>query len=420
MKKVLLGSALALSVFSVVLPQSAMAQQATVGSAGKGLNWLAKRINSIEVGTLANDMEIDGVTERSYVAVFSITGALMQNYELAGSDVGLRKVGREPGFQILPYTVSIASDGRKFISVAAIALKEMNKAYKNVGTTEHYHRNRGDKIQDEFWTVVNKIEALVYEYDEGLMINNTESHRLDFARIEAKLDILGSSKPGHFLALIGQAGAGLEYQKITTPNGVLMLSNEEGGIVEGRSFHLKTGAGLEYNLPIGKSNLNISGMFNWRKFDGFNYNRENEAVIEARNEANSNEINEFNDTLEAQYNSEVAVYDSAKEEYEVANFDGEVISDESYQELTGIAFPTLPDYREFKAEQYQAPRSSRVLMYVTPSIKFNGSLGGGTSYEVNVYGNIPLRDSFKGGNLDIDLSGTNARPILGAGLKVKF
>jgi len=423
MKKLLLSSALAISTLAVVMPtQTAMAQEvATVGSIGNGLDWVAKRVTSIEVGTLAYEMEQDGVTDRSYVAVFSLSGALVQNYELAGSKVGLEKVSRDVGFQILPYTVSIASDGRKFISVAAIALKDMNKAYKTVGTTEHYYRNRGDVITDDFWTVLNKLEALVYEYDDGLMINNTESHRLDFVRAEAKLDILGASTPGHFLAIVGQAGVGLEYQKINTPEGMIGLTSEDGSGLEGRSFHIKTGVGLEYNLPVGKnSNINASALFNWRKFEGHNYNKADKRALDQENAQNEADTNNYNGALENQYNNQVANYENDKEDYEDQNFDGQNISDETYQQLTGAQYPNVPEYKDFEAQNYNPARLSRTLMYITPSIKFNGKLSGSTRYELNVFGNIPLRDDVKGGNINLDLTGTNARPIVGAGLKVKF
>lgn len=61
-------------------------------------------------------------------------------------------------------------------------------------------------------------------------------------------------------------------------------------------------------------------------------------------------------------------------------------------------------------------------MYLSPSLGFSGKLGkkGRTKYDFSVFGNIPFKDEFKSGSTVIDLTGNNARPLFGAGLKVRF
>lgn len=415
MKNLLLGSALALSTLAVIMPtQNAMAQEvATVGSIGDGLTWLGKRIQTIDVGTLAYDMELDGVTSREFVAVFSIDGAIIQNYELFGDD-GLDEVGRKPGMQFLPYKVSVTNDGRKFISVGIFSMKEMNKAYGKV-ESEYGRYNGGD----EPWTVINRIDALVFEYDDSMEMNNTIIERLDIVRTELKVDILGSSKPGHFLAVVGQASLGFERQTIMTPSDRLILATDDEE--QRKVFNAKYGIGLEYNLPMGKTgNLNTSVMLNGAKIGGQNYSQIDQSNINAQNEIGQQEASSTNETNNIAYEQQLQQYQSDKAEYEYQNLGGVSISQESYYELTGAALPLSPEVVRYDNIEYKAPTAARTYMYLSPSINYSGKLGDRTRFEVNVFGNIPFRDDLKTNGVKLDLTGTNTKPIVGAGIKLKF
>lgn len=417
MKKLLFGAALTLTVAGTILPvQNLMAQEvASVGSIGKGVNWLAKRIYSIDVDTLAYDMEKDGVVDRQFVAVFTAKGALIQNYELSGSRSGLDQISREAGMQILPYTVSVSNDGRKFLSVGAFAMKSMNTAYYTAGSTD------GGTYKDSFWTVMNSIEAVVYEYDDGLYNNNTETHKIKLVQAEVKLDILGSSKPGHFLALVGGGNVGWQKQSIVHDGGKIYIAQSDSEEYKKMEMGAEYKIGLEYNLPMGKkNNLNASVMLNGGRIGGYNVDANERAQIEQQNAAGLASADATNAQYQQSYNASVAQYEHEKEEYEQANFNGTSISDESYEALSGNYYPAAPNYVDFKAVDYEAKRAARTYMYLSPKINFSGNINKGTSYELSVFGNIPLRDDVNNGGVKVDLSGSNARPIVGAGIKVKF
>ena len=356
MKKFLLGSALAISALSVVIPtQNAIAQEVVTlntEAMGDGLNWLAKRVYSIEAGTLAYEMEQDGVTTREYVAVFNAEGAIVQNYDLVQSKTGLDKAKRGAGFQVLPYKLSLTSDGRKLISVGLISFKNMNEAYNTIISPENSTRKDG-KYKAGIWRVINTIDLLVYEYDDSLGLNNTKRKSFTFAKIEAKLDLLNASTPGHFLALVGRASISSEEQEIYLNSGDTILINRfsedaaDGQYGTAKRYSL----GLEYGLPI-------------------------------------NERNKINASI---------------------LMDGGVTT--GYKELEIKDPVTNLDINE---------KATRSYMYLTPSIKYKGRLGDKVDLQVDLFGNIPLKDDYGRKSLNIDLTGSHARPIVGAGGKLKF
>jgi hypothetical protein len=425
MKNLLLGSALALSTLAVMMPvQNVMAQDAsvaTVGSVGKGINWLAKRIYTIDIGTHAYEMEQDGVMNREYVAVFNVSGAMVHNYELAGSKEGIDKVGREPGMQILPYTVSITNDGRKLISVGAFSMKSMNKAYRNIKSTDNNYYNGRHNYQDAAWSILNRLDALVYEYDDSMGMANTKVERLDLIRAEAKVDILGASTPGHFLAVVGRGSIGFEKHTIITNNDILTISDVDSDEDQTKAFNAKYGIGLEYNLPIGKTgNFNTEVMLNGARIGGQNYSQADQNSIKNTNTAGQQNADSINETNNVAYSQSLDQYENDKASYEAQSLEGVSISDESYYSLTGVALPLSPERVKYKNIEYNAPKSARTYMYLSPRMSYSGKMGGNTRFQLNVFGNIPLRDDVKTNGIKLDLSGTNAKPLFGAGIKVQF
>ena len=399
MKKSILAVTLAgLTTMAVMGPLAQEVQAQTIGTlrikkdtdGTAALEWLAKRIYSIEAGTLAYEMDKDGVTERSFVAVFSIKGALVQNYELSGNREGLEKIGREPGFQILPYTISLTSDGRKFISVAAIALKDMNKAYNTVGS------NQGGMVRDDFWTIANNLEFIVYEYDENFSNQNMTTQKLDLVRAEFKVDILGSSKPGRFLAIVAGGSAGFRGGKIQQGTKELYLNGWDG---TSTLSPIRTGidyqVGMEFQERLSpRSTLNVGASLRGGSHNGHNL-------------------------TSYQYGYQMGLagdaIDKWKEEkgqYEADHLNGKKISDSSYETLTGNKKP-----EGFDNDKYAANRN---FLFFTPSIKFDTRLSSKTTLEINVFGNIPVKDNYRAQDPVIDLRGTNARPVVGGGVRLRF
>jgi hypothetical protein len=186
------------------------------------LGLLMTRFHSLKVGLIRQDMLSNNESQKSFIAGFSASGALIYNHELTGTDKGLDIVGKNAGLQVLPYTVSIADGNRTFISVAGVSWKNMNSAYNNIPESHSdYYRGKYDVDFEwsESFRVINNLSMLVYEYDHEMSISGVTTKKLKYASIEAKVDILNSSKPGTFLALVGEASAGLSFDKIKTTNG---------------------------------------------------------------------------------------------------------------------------------------------------------------------------------------------------------
>lgn len=430
------------SVFSLAsLAQTTPEPLSIAPAVGNFLVWMGQRVNSLEVGSQVQEMKINGLTQQEFVAVFSAEGSLINTLDLNSLDAGLEDINdknnglsRGSGLHIVPYKITVTEDGRKMVTTSLVKWKNMNstkEAYWSDGTPTG-------------WSVINDLELIAFEWDEGVQNINTNTFKFDLVRLEAKLDILGAAKPGHILAIVAGGSVGWQKQRVTMPDGSeLFLGREKvkdldlyfarnidvyGGSVgaapsnplkERASFGTCYNVGLEYNLPFNDRNfLNLQVALEGELYGGRQYNKDELAAINAKNEA----IRLENEQIVANRKNEIDQYYADRQAWLDAN-GFESISKESYYNITGIKRPSnivgLKTYKDYKAPA----KTRRSLMYISPKLTFNTALGKtekGKRLEINLYGNIPISHTANLDGVEIDLTNTNARPILGAGLKLHF
>lgn len=403
------------------------------------LEWLAERVHALEAGSQFVEMKKDGQTVQERVAVFSLEGSLINNYDLneLGNDLEYYnergdKLGIGSGFHLLPYKLTLTSDGRKLFSTSLMKWKDMNSTKAAYNYCYSCLTSKGNPTG---WAFFDDVDLIAFEYNDGVDNLNVESLKLDIIKLEAKFDILGAARPGHFLAVVTGGNVGWERQVIKRAGesdlsiGTLYVRNNQGDqeatagtmlrehgikVEKNLGFGACYRAGLEYNLPFtDKSFLNIKTLVEGGVLGSNIYNDEIYADIQAQNAL----IRDQNQQLVDNRAAQIEQFYIDKDVWMQANGYSD-ISNDSYTSITGIERPgdivKLNSYN--KAER---KKGSVSYMFLSPKLSFNQRFGEkGRRIEVNVFGNIPIKHDVTMDNLSIDLTGENSRPLFGAGLKL--
>lgn len=348
------------------------------------LKFLANRIHTLNIGTRVDEMRLAGVTSREYFATFGVSGAMVYSHEIMASKVGLDKVGKNAGMQFLPFSVSLADDGRVFVSVGAFSVKNMISA-RGVSAGPGGYYGESTYPADSAWAVIDNIDVLIYEYDQNYLRANTVTHGLKLFSIDNKVDILNSSKPGEFLAITFGVDSKFSWEKIQTSSPDAPINTRSD------MANINYRYGLEYNRNLGK---------NWRI----------NAKVTANNEYMSMRSN---NPFMSGYEQLQKDYVAAKTEYEANSNGGVTLSDEEYSQLTGNSVPVKP------ADVLTSERTYTIISPVLSISKGFAKTGkNATRIGLNIYSNLVIKDNTRGG-INID-SKDAKREVLGAKLFYNF
>lgn len=421
MKKPIFALALSLGLFGMLNSESAFAQvhnngdiSGTQGNpatlplfdvAGTVFKFLGDRFHTLEIESKAYEMQQDGVSERSFVAAFTAKGALIYQHELDGTGID-HQAGKNAGIQLFPFTVSMTEDGRVFVSATAFALKNMITA------------EAADMVYGDAFRVLDNLQVLVFEYDKNYMVEGVESYKLKIVSLDTKIDLLGSSKPGTFLAITGGGDIGLHRTVINKDGQMTTITGTDHDNSSGNyypasgvsGFNASLRYGLEYNTNINTWNINA-------KLGAEHIWSDGKADDPALMEQYGQDMDAYNEAMAA-YPAELSAYKTRKAEYEQQYMNGTQISNESYNSLTGDIMPNEP-----QSVDRPSPQSlRRALYYMTPSLNLSKRVSKEGKRPVRLgiglYGNIPLDDATRGFQ-SIDLT-TSDRELFGAKLFINF
>ncbi len=151
----------------------------------------------------------------------------------------LQKVGKNSSEQYLPFTVSIAENGRRYVTVSAYALRNM------IGVANPLSGSEKSQI-------LNHFDFVSYEYSDRLIYTNVESHKIAAIKVAYKFGLVESKNKKSFLAFTLAGDEGIVF-KTNINNGTTILSQHDAGL------NLNGKLGFEINTRIGKkTNLNYS------------------------------------------------------------------------------------------------------------------------------------------------------------------
>ncbi len=217
---------------------------------GNPLKALLTRFTTLDIDSLVADQRTTGIHEKSYFASISASGVMVYDSELRThrSVDAYAKTGRDVGLQILPFTVALGEQGQYYVAFSIAALRNMN-ALQNSTNCFHEYNNQGSNTSG-FFKIVDNIDFMVFKFDERYSFANLNQLTLNYAQVDAKLDILGSSIPSRYLAIKVGGSVGSDFPVLyadghpnylgtqMNPNGT---TNQKGALTTGVDY------GLEYN-----------------------------------------------------------------------------------------------------------------------------------------------------------------------------
>jgi hypothetical protein len=371
---------------------------------------IISRLNTISLDYVFNQMQNEGLTQKGYVAGFTAKGALAYLHELNGAKIWEPKTaaGRNVGGQVLPFTISMTEDGKKYISAAAFGLRNMNTAY---GTDAFYRQGFYEAYQ-----VVDRLDFGVFSLDENYHIEGLTETKFDFVQAEAKINLLGDSKNKSgetYLALTGEAAPlGLHTTKIT------MLTNDSA-VLESAGSSLSFTTALGYGLEFNKGTQT-----GWRINAGAKIKQSwsNGAKFVSPETAKryADDLQSHNASMDA-YQIASDNYAADKLAYEAQYLNGVAISEQSYASLTGATKPGKPG--DAPDEPEGDVRANRATMLFAPSIEISKQVNkknyvtGVTKNPVrlgfSLQGALPVFDRATTSKGEIDLSKMNRQIVNG-------
>ncbi len=244
------------------------------------------RLNELNIENLIASQNSTGVREKSYLAAFAVSGAMVYDYDFSqgqkqtGNDRHLlkdyAKYGPNMGQELLPFTLTVAEGGIYYLTFSAYSLRNKN-AYNNIFPK--------DSTSSNFFKIVDNIDFLVMKFDREFSFRNLSETSFYWAHVDAKVDILGSSVPSRYLAIKFGGQIGQEWETLYSPAGPTYLGadvNSDGSIREKGALATQGTYGLEYNNVTHKGvKLNIQALINNRWIHGDASDLANSAAYQA-------------------------------------------------------------------------------------------------------------------------------------------
>jgi hypothetical protein len=199
------------------------------------LEFLLNRFHTFDVQALADQMKNDGISEKNFTAVITAEGAIVYDHELKGEDYD-KEYGRNLGHQLLPFTLKLNPNGDYYLAVSPFSLKNMNTYYE--GDLGYY--------TDPLWSVVDNMEFVVFKWDNNLSFKDIKSFSMELAKVDLKVDILGSKKESRFLAITGSGSVGFGSYSVKLENGETINIKSPGDAGKGLGFRSNYSYGLQY------------------------------------------------------------------------------------------------------------------------------------------------------------------------------
>jgi hypothetical protein len=322
---------------------------------------LIARIHTLEIEEKVYQMQKNGVTSQEFVAAFNAEGALLYGHETVSDFPEIfpdNKSGRNSGFQLIPYKISITEDNRIYISSSVISLKNM------ISKNAEWREDRDDI---EAFEVIDNIDFLKIEYNKNYNYSNMEDIHFKFFDIGAKVNIIPELPDNQYLAI--KAGAApLGHHKTQ----VKMVTND---IYTIEGFESSIRYGIEYNINLKKG---------WRI----------NAEVMASNVWSWDQSREIDEKKRNDYNSEVSYFESNSIYYNPTE-----LKDKYSLPVKRSLFVVTPKVEISKKISKEKKSPKRLGMRVS--------------------GNLPIYDHIEGAK-NIDLKINNNRNLINAGIFLNF
>lgn len=334
---------------------------------GKFLKWIGRRVHTLQSSGVWTAPNVVGPYSKNYIVAFDAEGAMVYHSELVGSGLNqsddisaMRIAGRNTGLQLLPYSISFATDGSYRIQVSTAALRNMNSHLLQANSYN-------DWDDSDAWKWINNIDFLSLTVDQNRTHNGVYDIEFSIFRFKPVVGIASWNVNRSYIAANANVGVGFGFSKMTLPGNPgqeLSLGSMWGAGQKypeqqnGLGARVHYGAGLELVQKVGKNGKLIATA----GFEGGTF----------RNGYASESLQNENLDLLEKYKTKVANYQrfqNEKAQYEKnSGFTLGSVSDEQYSALTG-----KPLYKEPVEPTYKEPTAAarRQLGYVHSSVELS-------------------------------------------------
>ena len=295
--------------------------------------WLVTRVHTLDLDSQAANMINSGVTKKNYIAAFNAEGAMVYQYELNGEKMSeWDDIGRNAGFQLLPYSIQIMQGGMNKVSFSAGSFRNMNS-----------HENSEHKYDADFFKVVDRLDMFSFTWDNHMTFNNIQTFDFSVVNLGMKVGLAKNEANTNYLALKMGGNAGGVITKIDNAGSLGYANNGQMG------WKAEYTGGLELNLQA-KNNIRVNLQSNF--VGGVTGVQLHNNSVDAMNNNNTQifqgQMNQFNSATDqynvanSQYSTNMSLFEAAKTAYEATCPCNCQLTDAAYAQVSGNAVPTAP------------------------------------------------------------------------------
>ncbi len=219
----------------------------------KALSFLAERFNKVGLNALITGMQ-GAQRERKMLAAFSADGAVLYNEELPAKEEldsegnvieRLPQFDRTQGIQLMPYTVSILSNGRAFVSAGLMGFRNQDPRAPMMAGPGGTGAIRSLM---QIPQLLSTADVLVFEWDSRFSYDNLMTRKIKLGQATFAIPLAKNYARTRVLALTAGGDVSLTQAQLRTDDGRTVMIGKNGSNA-GTGFAFNPGAhvGLQYD-----------------------------------------------------------------------------------------------------------------------------------------------------------------------------
>ncbi|MBC7396504.1 MAG: hypothetical protein H7333_03595 [Bdellovibrionales bacterium] len=374
------------------------------------LAFLAERFNKVSLNALITGMQ-GQQHERKMLAAFSAEGAVLYNEEMRKDQFDDQgnfiehdaQFDRTQGIQLMPYTVSILSNGRAFVSAGLMGFRNQDPRAPMITSPGGRGATRTFK---KIPALLSAADVLVFEWDNRFSYDNLMTRKLKLGDAKFALPLARNHSRTKVLALTAGGDVAFTHAQLETDDGRKISIGAHGG--EGYALNPGASVGLQfdrYNRIRGGTHFQAKAEVKGNWLNG--------SFKDDRNPVYLTELKDYEIDM-AQYNLNEAAWLIEHKVAPHAGCEGHsgekpVAPEVPIEKIKGTTVIFSPSV------SYERPMNS----HVSKSRMDTGSTTPTRMIGVTAGANIPLRADFKGGTVMQDQM-NHLNNVVNAGVFLKF
>lgn len=386
----------------------------------KTLSLLADRFNKLGLDALLTGMQNGG--SRKMLAAFTADGALVYNAEIPVKDQfdkdgnlieldRIPKSDRTQGMQIVPYTVSVLSNGRAFVSAGLMGFR--NDDTRDPIVTGNHGRGMMNHIK-RIPSLISTADVLVFEFDNHFSYNNMMTRKLKLGEATFAFPLHANNARTKVLALTAGGDVAFTQARVDLEDrGTIQIGSAKGNAGSGYAINPGAQLGLrydQYSRRVGGDHLRVGVEARYDYLHGAFQDEKDPTFLAGLKKFDIDEA-QFNSDMQAWYTAHGITCNGCSNNPCYSNFTGIAAPVKPTAPNVGINLESIIIHPSITVERDLTERSKSKFGEATPAKR---RVVGAT-----LDANLSVENILKGGTVNLPMM-QHLNHVVGAEVFLKF